>query len=318
MSDFVDLEFRRNRGWPWPEDSSGRTPMFGVDGWCHACGVPQREQCGSMVLQRRGLTVAGVWVPNWRFDTICLERDIAVEVAARFRVELREVGWPVSSPGDAMQIVIPSTPQNWFDEEQLRARVVERHGSAGARCDVCGIWRWLPLTFGWLPPVLDPSALDGYDIVASPEWFGDGWSALRQILVRRELAEFLRAASPRDFVIGEVVELTGVAGTKPYPERKPGVPVPAGAVSEIFVATLLPASSVDGEPAAAERRAAVNARATLERAGGLVSANALVEIANRLFDGGEVEEAVSLWHQAAKHGSTAASEALHKTGHPEA
>lgn len=44
--------------------------MYGEDGWCRACGVPQRAQCGSMVLQRKGLTVAGAWVPNWQFDTI--------------------------------------------------------------------------------------------------------------------------------------------------------------------------------------------------------------------------------------------------------
>ena len=41
-------------------------------------------------------------------------------------------------------------------------------------------------------------------IAASPEWFGDGWSAFREILVRRELAELIVASSPRDFRIQEV------------------------------------------------------------------------------------------------------------------
>ncbi|MEU0091068.1 hypothetical protein [Kribbella sp. NPDC006257] len=42
------------------------------------------------------------------------------------------------------------------------------------------------------------------DIAASPEWFGDGWKAFREVLVRRELAELLVAESPRDFKIQEV------------------------------------------------------------------------------------------------------------------
>lgn len=36
---------------------------------------------------------------------------------------------------------------------------------------------------------------------ANPEWFGNGWKAFRQVLVRRELAELLAAASPRDFKV---------------------------------------------------------------------------------------------------------------------
>jgi hypothetical protein len=42
--DFVQLDWKRNRGWPWPEDSWGLDSMYGPDGWCHACGIPLREQ----------------------------------------------------------------------------------------------------------------------------------------------------------------------------------------------------------------------------------------------------------------------------------
>jgi hypothetical protein len=48
-----------------------------------------------------------------------------------------------------------------------------------------------------------PSLVDA-DIAASPEWFGDGWNSFRQVLVRRELAELLAQASPRDFYLAEV------------------------------------------------------------------------------------------------------------------
>jgi hypothetical protein len=62
----------------------------------------------------------------------------------------------------------------------------------------------MPLAFGTLPPLKIQPPLSDVDIAASPEWFGDGWSAYRQILVRRELAEFIAAASPKDFKVRPV------------------------------------------------------------------------------------------------------------------
>ena len=60
-----------------------------------------------------------------------------------------------------------------------------------------------PLTKETLPPLRNAPAFEEFDVVASPEWFGDGWNAFRQILVRRELAAMIVAASPRDFRIVE-------------------------------------------------------------------------------------------------------------------
>jgi hypothetical protein len=61
-----------------------------------------------------------------------------------------------------------------------------------------------PLTDEVLPPVLDVPRLEEVDVGASPEWFGDGWNAFRQIVVRRELAQIVVEASPREFRIQEV------------------------------------------------------------------------------------------------------------------
>lgn len=41
-------------------------------------------------------------------------------------------------------------------------------------------------------------------VIASPEWFGDGKQSFRQILWRRDLAQLLLNAGPRDFKIQEV------------------------------------------------------------------------------------------------------------------
>lgn len=205
MSDFVELYLKRNRGWPWPEDSWGLTPMFGDDGWCHACGVPQRPQCGSLVLQRKGLArVEGAWVPNWQFDALCLERSLAEAVADRFAVELLPIAWHGTPPGVAEQIVAPSVSDAWFDPGELREAAIAQHDVAGQVCAECGVWRWMPLAFGTLPQLRITPPLSEVDIAASPEWFGDGWNSYRQILVRRELAELLAGASPKDFRIREV------------------------------------------------------------------------------------------------------------------
>jgi len=204
MRDFVWLFWFRTRGWPWPDDSWGLTPMYGQEGWCHSCGVPKVPQCGSLVLQRRSLTCVGAWLPNWQFNAICLDRDLAKEVHARFNVELRPVAWPRSPLGEAYQIVAPAIGQAWFDAKSLGESAIARHGRDGARCPACGVWRWLPLVPSSLPPLDIRPVLGDVDVAASPEWFGDGCQAFRQILVRRELAELIAAASPRDFAVQEL------------------------------------------------------------------------------------------------------------------
>lgn len=205
MNDFVELRWKRNRGWPVPESSWGLTPMFGEDGWCHSCGVPRRPQTGSLVLSRKGMArVEGAWIPNWQFDVVCLERSLADEVAKIFDVELREIAWPRAAPGEAMQMVVPTVGESWFDVDELRSAAVARHGVDGARCSDCGVWRWMPLSFDFLPPVQIAPPPDDVDVAASPEWFGDGWQAFRQVLVRRELAELIAQTSTRDFRVNEI------------------------------------------------------------------------------------------------------------------
>ena len=204
MTDFVALYWKRNRGWPWPNDSWGLTPMFGEDGWCHSCGVPKHHQSGSLVLQRKGMKVEGAWMPYWQSDVICLERGVALEAAARFDLETRRVEWHATSPGEATQIVVPTVGEAWFDEGELREATIARHGVDGARRPECGVWRWMPLGFGLLPALRIKPSLGDVAIAGSPEWFGDGANAFRELLVRRDLAELIAAASPRDFKVQDV------------------------------------------------------------------------------------------------------------------
>ena len=138
-------------------------------------------------------------MPNWQFDAICLGAELAAEVAARFpSVRL----FPVARAGGstepmAAQIVPCVTGGDWFDARELRDRALARHGAAGAARPECEVWRWYPLPLAELPPIrveLPSEAL----VAASPEWFGDGWQAFRQLALRRPLAELISSASPRD------------------------------------------------------------------------------------------------------------------------
>jgi len=204
LNEFVALDEKRNRGWPWPQQSFGLGPMFGDDGWCRDCGMPLREQQGSLTLERKDMaTISGAWVPYWRY-VICLEQSLADEVSARFTVELRPMEWRGFPPGSAQQIVIPTVGTQWFDAEELRAASTTRNGSDGARCHGCNRWRWMPVGWDLFPPLRIQPPLVDVDIAASPEWFGAGWNSYQEILVRRELAELLAEASPRDFVVTEV------------------------------------------------------------------------------------------------------------------
>lgn|GEM_PF-1257168 len=208
MKSFVSLAAKRSRGWPWPEESSGRGPMYGKDGWCHSCGMPCHEQTGSLVLQRRNMTVTGAWLPYWKGDVICMEASLASELSSKFDLAFRSVEWPKSENSDAVQLVIPVVGEKWYNPDQLARVTTARHGETGAKCAECGRWRWMPLAYGsprgTLPPLVDPLLVEDVNVAASPEWFGSGWMCFRQLLFRRELAEAICAASPRDFEMVEV------------------------------------------------------------------------------------------------------------------
>ncbi|MBB5789407.1 hypothetical protein [Jiangella mangrovi] len=208
MGDLVTLYYRRNRGWPTPEDSYGLTPMYGADGWCRGCGVSLREQTGSIVLRSKGLTGAqGAWIPYWRTNVLCMQRSLGEDLAGRFGLRLRPVVWPRQAPGEAVQVLMPVVGERWFDPDELRRRTHLRHGRDGVACPTCGTWRWLPLRLVEQPPVHVGPELAAAPIAASPEWFGDGWSSFHKLLMVRELAELIQRASPRDFTVEEVPQV---------------------------------------------------------------------------------------------------------------
>lgn len=128
--------------------------MFGEDGWCHSCGVPKHAQNGNMVLQSRGLTPRGAWVPYGRLDTLCVDAALHEKISAEFKVEFRAIDTPAKVELNAFQIVIPTIGNRWHDPAELDARAIARHGTAGAECPECHVWRWYPVNE--FPPLEQP------------------------------------------------------------------------------------------------------------------------------------------------------------------
>src|SRR4051794_27451466 len=84
VSEMVDLVIG-SRGWPWPDDSWGLSPMYGEHGWCRECHVPKGPQVGSLVLRGKGFKGSdGAWTPNWLHDAVCLGSNLSDEVEERF------------------------------------------------------------------------------------------------------------------------------------------------------------------------------------------------------------------------------------------
>lgn len=104
---------------------------------------------------------------------------------------------PRSRDTGIVQILATTTSVPWYDDADLRKAAVARHGDAGRRCATCGTWRWFPVPSEDLPPARADGSWADQPVVASPEWFGDGCSAHRQLLFRRDLAEALAALHPR-------------------------------------------------------------------------------------------------------------------------
>lgn len=206
MSTYVEILVRRPRGWPWPEDSLGLDSVYGESGWCHECGTPQTGQVGALRLQKRGLTVAGGWVPNWLYDFYCVENPV-VETGRGLGLEFRPIHNPKGEDLGASQIIITPSTVPWFDEEELEQIIAPRHGVGSVRCEVCGCRRWMPMKLANLPTPNPQVFVERPLVVSSPEHFGDGRQSMRNILWRRDAADYLLSVGPRDFIVGAEFEV---------------------------------------------------------------------------------------------------------------
>ncbi len=207
-ADWVALSPRFTPGWPWPEDSYGLGPMYGDDGWCRACGTPLVDQSGALVVQGSKFPTAEVWMPNWRFDVVCVSGQLAADITERFAVDVGEVHKPRKGPTGVKQILPRQTAQPWHRPDDLSRAARARHGqyngeTTGAFCGQCGRWKWLPVSENDAP-IIGNAVVSTSDVISSPETFGSGLNSFRHLLFRRSLGETLLAASPRNWDLIEV------------------------------------------------------------------------------------------------------------------
>lgn len=203
-SGWARLGARFHPGWPWPEKSRGKDPMYGVDGWCHSCGTPLRGPTGPLVMQGRKFSSAEAWTPNWLFDTVCVSAALTAQIRDRFDVAFGEVHKPRTGDTGVRYLIPVQTSDNWYDAEILDREVRVNpfsfgpplRDSAGATCASCQRWRWMPWTGNGT--AVNGAALDtNADVIASPEIFGDGWMTYRHLLFRLPLAQLIASSAPR-------------------------------------------------------------------------------------------------------------------------
>jgi hypothetical protein len=140
-------------------------------------------------------------MPYWSYDTICVDADLAQAIEGGFGVSTREVIWARGAASPIRQLVVPVVGTSWHVPDQLGRVAKALHGQTGATCTECGTLRWAPMNINRLTGLSSEASACGGTIMASPEWFGGGLQSFRHILVRRQLAEFMTARSPRDFRI---------------------------------------------------------------------------------------------------------------------
>lgn len=203
-SGWARLSARFTPGWPWPEESWGMDPMYGPEGWCHACGTPVHEPTGPLVMQGRKFPTAEAWTPNWLFDTVCISASLAAHIDDRFDVAFGEVHKPRTGDTGVRYLIPEQTVDSWYDAEFLDREVrVNRFSfgppqrdSAGATCAKCHKWRWMPWAGGGAPVHAAAICADS-DVLASPEIFGDGSMTYRHLLFRLPLAQLIASSAPR-------------------------------------------------------------------------------------------------------------------------
>lgn len=180
--------------------------MYGDQGWCPSCGVPIGARSGPLALQKKGLPKPeGVWRPYWHDDVICLESRLAEEAERRFALQHRPVTWPRGVPSNISEVIIPVVGESWYEAEKLCQRALKHYGKpVGNRCRECEPWKWMPLAAYTASQLHGEASTYMGPIMASPEWFGDGFAAFRHVLLRRDVALFLESHGRRDFRIEEL------------------------------------------------------------------------------------------------------------------
>lgn len=199
MTKYIELGYDRNRTWPWPKTNFDRIcdVAYGEGGWCEECCRPLTDRPRNVVLMSGGKKLKGVWVPNFWFDTWCVDTETFDGFAFADELQTEPVQWRGGGDGgNALHLIVPVHSEPLFDPEELERNAIAAHGRAGLECPVCGVWRWMPLGFkSTMPdPIVVIEGANAPPAIASPEIFGDGGKTFRIILFREDVAAALQAA----------------------------------------------------------------------------------------------------------------------------
>lgn len=167
-----------HHGYPQPEDSYWEM-TYADEERCRACGIRGLQRAP---FRMRGEPKWGRrWVMqlNWEFDEYFVRRDIWDSHFAPIGMQRREVL-------DAKSDRELETVVQW-DTSNAELVSLAMEGLATKYCVRCERPKHLPFTRGCLPSFAGASGRAGPVVVKSRQWFGDGGSAFRAVLISQDL-----------------------------------------------------------------------------------------------------------------------------------
>jgi hypothetical protein len=174
-----------HHGYPQPdEDVFGyRQATYDLSEYCEQCGIGLKQNAPFQMKGEPKWGRNGILQLNWVFDEYFVTPEIWSKIFQPRGIECRLV---VDPKGVALQSVV----QLSITHESS----VVTEGLSIKRCAKCGRVKYLPFTRGYFPAL---SSTPTVQMVKTREYFGDGASASRRILVASDLAHALVAERVR-------------------------------------------------------------------------------------------------------------------------
>lgn len=177
-----------HHGYPMPDSGFGyRDLTYDLTDYCAKCGIGTRQKAPFRMRREPKWGRKGLMQLNWVFDEFFALSAVWKTVFAPFGIGARPV--LAYRKETELKTVVQLCIDPILDVE------LHMKDHPFNICEFCQRKKYLPFVRGMFPALTRP--VEGVHAVRSQEWFGDGASAYRAILVSGELARRLLAMKVR-------------------------------------------------------------------------------------------------------------------------
>jgi len=182
---WLALEQNWHHGYPQPDEGrfGYREATYEMAGFCDPCGIALKQKAPFQMKSEPKWGRNGILQLHWVFDEFFVTPEVWSTVFHPNGVGCRPV---LDAKGAELKTVVQLVVQ-----EEVS---VEVEGLEAERCARCGQVKFLPVTRGAFPPLVNEPSVR---MVKTREYFGSGASAYKGVLVSREIARALTAEKVR-------------------------------------------------------------------------------------------------------------------------